>query len=340
MMVACYFMLAASNALAEENNNQASTSSRMIWLFMSGGQFFKCVEYLVIANFEKGGLFFVTFLFFYAAYFYSNWRRIRTLKKADEIVAADRQKYDTIWSDVLDTENQRVLLHELKLVATSICSPSTESGGSTMLGGGLSRKDSFAPGRDVQSELVAPNLERLRQASAAANTSKPRQCVSDMAVLFAQAAALNPHFQASVSFWATGVDGAHVKSIPIKRKNRAIEKLFRSYAGNPSGLVDIVRSAITFSTIEGIIQTLKKIRDDQRVTILQIKNRLDPDVSSAESAGYRNLALSLIIVDDTTMPDGLDTHICELQLGLSAIDEVKNAEGHRRYVKWRDMLAE
>lgn len=36
----------------------------------------------------------------------------------------------------------------------------------------------------------------------------------------------------------------------------------------------------------------------------------------------------------------VEHHICELQLGLSAIDAFKNDAGHDKYVKWRNMRAE
>ena len=40
------------------------------------------------------------------------------------------------------------------------------------------------------------------------------------------------------------------------------------------------------------------------------------------------------------MAKGLDAHVCELQLTLAEIDDIKNDEGHSRYVKWRDLKAE
>ena len=74
--------------------------------------------------------------------------------------------------------------------------------------------------------------------------------------------------------------------------------------------------------------------------MLQVKNRLRLDYDSAGSAGYRNVALSLLVVDAFTMAHGVEHHVCELQLGLAAVDALKNEGGHRNYVAWRDARAE
>jgi len=84
---------------------------------------------------------------------------------------------------------------------------------------------------------------------------------------------------------------------------------------------------------------LGNIRRNPHVAILQVKNRLDPDDDQA-SSGYRNVALSLILVDSFTMLQGVDTHVAELQLGLSAFDSIKTDGGHKRYVAWRNQRAE
>lgn len=61
---------------------------------------------------------------------------------------------------------------------------------------------------------------------------------------------------------------------------------------------------------------------------------------SNDVTSYRNMSLSFIIVDDSTMHLGVDAHICELQLGCKDIDDFKNDEGHHNYVEWRNARAE
>ena len=62
--------------------------------------------------------------------------------------------------------------------------------------------------------------------------------------------------------------------------------------------VDLVRSSLTFDTANGLAECLERIAADPSVAVLHVKNRLRPDYDSARSAGYRNVALSLIVVDD------------------------------------------
>ena len=94
------------------------------------------------------------------------------------------------------------------------------------------------------------------------------------------------HLHALVAFQQAGGLGAHVRHCPVKRRARAIEKLFRSYHGDPGWLIDLVRASITFETLESLLTCFERIRADARIAILQIKNRFDLEFDSAESAGY------------------------------------------------------
>ena len=96
---------------------------------------------------------------------------------------------------------------------------------------------------------------------------------------------------------------------------------------------------------------MRKIYADETVDILNIKNRFDLNYDSAASAGYRNVSISMVLVDQYTMQHSVDGHICELQLGLQPIHDIRDAAtdevdaagnhttGHQRYVQWRDALA-
>ena len=101
-----------------------------------------------------------------------------------------------------------------------------------------------------------------------------------------------------------------------------------------------MRSSITFKTMEELVSCLRRIVADHRVAILNYKNRFSLGYNSKLSAGYRNVSLSLIVVDEFTMAERLETHVCELQLGLDLLDSLKNDGGHSRYVAWRNQRAE
>ena len=57
-------------------------------------------------------------------------------------------------------------------------------------------------------------------------------------------------------------------------------------------------------------------------------------------ARYRNFSISLLLVNEDTMRLGVDGHVCELQLGVAAIEQHRNGLGHTNYTKWRDARAE
>jgi len=298
------------------------------------------------------------------------YARRSKLKIADGFIRKDRERYDRVWKEMTQ---DRANVRQIQQLTSDVNAWKQEN----VIGGSNDGKRNSRPtgvtvvssngnGHSINNNdglleqrpqaesspfgfytsentparaLTASVARELHKASVAANTTKPRQQICDLAVLFAQAATMNEYFQGVVSAWAGGL-GAHVRHCPVKRRSRAIEKLFRSYHGDPGWLIDLVRASITFATIEALLACFQRIRADDRIAILNIKNRFDLDFNSAESAGYRNMSLSFIIVDDSTMHLGVDAHICELQLGCKAIDDFKNDEGHHNYVEWRNGRAE
>ena len=134
--------------------------------------------------------------------------------------------------------------------------------------------------------------------------------------------------------------GAHHSQCSVKRRGRSIEKLFRRYGGNASRLTDLVRSSITFDTLQQLCDCLERgILADGSVAAPHCKNRFDPAYDGKESAGYRNFAIYFTISNEYTICRGLDKHVCELQLGITAIDRLKHADGHSRYVAYRNLSA-
>ena len=184
-----------------------------------------------------------------------------------------------------------------------------------------------------------------------------RQRIADVSVLFAQAYTLHPHFQNRCSEWAEGI-GYHKLETPIKRRARAIQKLFRTYQGDAGCLIDLVRAEITFedddreNALSKLLRCLQNIRKDASVVVLNIKNRFDLDPKESKkiekSGGFRNVSISLILDDEFATSHGVDGHICELQLQMGELkyDEKKELNvlndefGHARYVEWRDLQAE
>jgi len=134
--------------------------------------------------------------------------------------------------------------------------------------------------------------------------------------------------------------GGKVRWAKVKAVQRSIEKSTRSYGKDVSRLLDICRQSIYFETISGILACLAVIGRDPDVMIARIKNRFDATVNSAASAGYRNLAVNLRLVSAETQAIGIETHLCEVQLILLKMAVIKNDEGHKKYITFRNLRGE
>ncbi len=83
------------------------------------------------------------------------------------------------------------------------------------------------------------------------------------------------------------------------------------------------RQSIVFNCVGGIVACLALIAQDTDVKILRIKNKMDPAYNSAQSAGYRDVALNIRIVTPEAQALGVNAHVCELQLLLRQYAELK-----------------
>merc|ERR1712048_991030 len=110
----------------------------------------------------------------------------------------------------------------------------------------------------------------------------------------------------------------------------------RSYIGDASRVTDLVRGSIVYQNIEELLAGLRVVVADESVRIQRIKNRFARGYNSTCSAGYRDVCIVLRLQSSETLASGTNLHLCELQLHLSAISDVKSEEGHRRYVQWRN----
>ena len=106
-----------------------------------------------------------------------------------------------------------------------------------------------------------------------------------------------------------GVQWAQVKS-----RERAIEKLYRSYDCDVSRLLDCCRQSIYFEHLPDLLSCLQTIAADSSSRLVRVKNLLSPAYDSRATAGYRSVILNLQIRTEDTRQLGIDTHTCELQL--------------------------
>eukprot|EP00929_Paragymnodinium_shiwhaense_P114199 TRINITY_DN8252_c0_g1_i1.p1 TRINITY_DN8252_c0_g1~~TRINITY_DN8252_c0_g1_i1.p1 ORF type:complete len:670 (+),score=63.40 TRINITY_DN8252_c0_g1_i1:148-2157(+) len=247
-------------------------------------------------------------------------RRFTERRKAWKLVARDAEAYEDLWNEILTNhaESVQALSDFSKSVMADIDAAAEEG-----------------PQRYLSD---AENQRRLLLRYHRDKPGALLQTFSSLHYLYAQAWALDEHFQNKCAVWADGL--AKHKVGLIKHPSRAVQKVWRSYCGNPQALVDLVRSSIVCDTPEHILQVLQRVKQDKTVRIVRIKNRFDLSFDSRKSGGFRNLSVNLIICDPDTVAACTERHICELQLGLQEMTLRRTDGGHRRYVSFRDGRAE
>ena len=107
----------------------------------------------------------------------------------------------------------------------------------------------------------------------------------------------------------------------------------RSYRGDGSRLLDIVRSSIVVATVTEAKAVLQLVLSKAKVHM--IKNRLDPSYDGKETGGYRDINVQLSLLELTGTP--FESLVFELQIILQGILAVKTNEGHKRYITCRDL---
>ena len=106
-------------------------------------------------------------------------------------------------------------------------------------------------------------------------------------------------------------------------------KVNRAYHGRLARVLDVVRTTITFGSLDSLVSCLEAIKDDPEVSILRIKNRYSPSFDSLD--GYRDVSMLLV---GSSLTQGF---VCELQLNLESMFQAKMlGGGHKRYILARD----
>ena len=211
---------------------------------------------------------------------------------------------------------------------------------------------------------AADHLEAGLTPGWGAKTDLQRSLLTSLDQLFVQAACLEPILLLKVREWALSSGGCfpcrlspvcvtyvrwpgegaeapgEFKWCALKSAQRAIEKVIRSYGQDASRLVDVCRQSIVFEDMRGVAACLGAIAADPDVALLRVKNRLDPAHDAIPSGGYRDVNLNLRFTTASAALLGVEAHVCEVQLVLLRIAELKREDGHARYVTGRNLRAE
>ena len=129
---------------------------------------------------------------------------------------------------------------------------------------------------------------------------------------------------------------------PIKRPQRAIEKIVRRYHRQPRYLTDIVRCRVYVEDIQSIDQFVQDLRSDGMLNICFLKNRIDDEYDAKQTFGFRDLQLNLEagwsngnIVPKKDWDLNTRKHVCEVQVMLRSFRKV--IENSDFGLKWENV---
>ncbi len=83
----------------------------------------------------------------------------------------------------------------------------------------------------------------------------------------------------------------------LKNPQCCVEKLYRSYNGDASRLVDLCRQTIVFDEVDDLVQCLEAVMADTDVCVERVKNRMDVKHDVRTTAGYRFVMFVCVCMD-------------------------------------------
>ena len=146
-----------------------------------------------------------------------------------------------------------------------------------------------------------------------------------MADMYNQANAVKPSFDKLNQTIADKFGGQYIAP-SLKGTQRAVEKTASDYAGNPSGLKDIVRGTIMVDSPQQAQAVVNELRNQHTVLDTGYRNLFDPEASPMD--GYR----------DAKMNVNMGGHNAEIQVNVPEMLEAKE-QAHGLYEQRRSIEA-
>jgi hypothetical protein len=145
------------------------------------------------------------------------------------------------------------------------------------------------------------------------------------------------HLDAFVEYLVQDVNGAKLKTAPLKSVERAMAKVYEKYNCRFDMLTDLARATVICEderALRNVLLALTKAVKGGTTRIVRIKFRLDELLDVMEAGGYRDILINM------AFPEKKDYgHIVELQLNLRGFVEIKDEEGHSSYAVARMLQA-
>jgi hypothetical protein len=143
------------------------------------------------------------------------------------------------------------------------------------------------------------------------------QTTNDLDALYVAAKAVHGQLVSIAQSVAAKCDG-EAKVPDLKERGTAETKVKAEYGGDASRLTDIARGSV-------VCKTMKDVRKASEEIPKAAKVHRKKDRFAEPASGYRDMLFNLDI----------QGHICELQVQLKAIQEVKSGAGHKLYEQIR-----
>ena len=163
--------------------------------------------------------------------------------------------------------------------------------------------------------------------------------------LYAMADQVNPELQTKCQQWSEVLpccasdhkgNMAKFHRGSVKKSERALVKVYRSYDEDIGRLCDLCRCSLVFDSVADLAKGLEMICDDQEIEVQScnpLKQRFAIAYDDKISAGYRDVQLCVKMKTNTVVQMGkaAEHHLCEVQLHLKAFYEKKGDGGHDNY---------
>ena len=285
------------------------------------------------------------------------------LRKSKREVVMDLKRYEDEWNTLTTHIEQATAIRDLEDMTSHFSSRARPVQQMSPLHPNLDTSDSlpFLPLNLLTSwsHSIFSRMFMSRQEALGDSSNYPTSSPCDsLDTLYFQAYLLEPIFNHKVKQIAVAAKGEFLDPVneesgafvaaeewettgmAIKSVDRSIEKLTRCYQGNPAHLFDVCRACMVLDSMEDLLKAMRLIADDPQLQIVRVKNRFSHSYDASESAGYRDVLVNLCISNAVTQKFGLALHICELQLSLKRFMIHRTADGHKRYVAYRNKRSE
>jgi hypothetical protein len=171
---------------------------------------------------------------------------------------------------------------------------------------------------------VGKVLNKADDVGGVAKKGNGLQSTADIEVLYQQAAVAQKDLASGVGDIAARTGGKPMIPTALKGRERALEKVAAEYGGDASNLTDLARASIEYEKMDDLTKGLAELQ--KRFPSVRVKDRF----AKPTEAGYRDILVNV------KAPNG---HVCEVQLHLKQILEVKGGAGHKIYEEVRTIQA-